>query len=92
MADEDEVDGALVEVAPTANVARLQRWVHDAGGTVRSWTVETRLMGIELLAASATLPLSTAWTTSRWVADTLHSVQKEHISGLIWGCPRVADL
>jgi hypothetical protein len=48
MADEDEVDRALVEVAPTANVARLQRWVHDAGGRVRSWTVETRLMGIEL--------------------------------------------
>lgn len=48
MADEDEVDRALVEVAPTANVARLQRWVRDAGGTVRSWTVETRLMGIEL--------------------------------------------
>lgn len=48
LAGEDEVDRALVEVAPTANVASLRRWVYDVGGTVRSWTVETRLMGIEL--------------------------------------------
>jgi hypothetical protein len=48
MAGEDEVDRALVEVAPTANIAKLRRWVHEAGGTVRSWTDETRLMSIEL--------------------------------------------
>lgn len=48
MASDGEIDQALVEVAPAANVAKLRRWVQDAGGTVRSWTSETRLMGIEL--------------------------------------------
>jgi hypothetical protein len=48
MARVGEVDRALIQVAPTANLDKLQRWVHEAGGTVRSWSDETRLMSVDL--------------------------------------------